>query len=116
TVVAEGTAARQVDRWAGVAIAGAGYAVACLWAAERERRISRGACYVGVVASVVVAGHLGSVLTHGADFLWEPIRPATEPILVSREGAVVFDHVIRPVLESRCMGCHNERKAKGELI
>ena len=113
---AEGTAAMQVHKWAGVAIAGLAYAVVCLREAERERRVILRASYAGVVASVVVAGHLGSVLTHGADFLWEPIRPATEPILVSREEAVVFDHVIRPVLESRCMGCHNERKAKGELI
>src|SRR5690606_8285219 len=29
---------------------------------------------------------------------------------------LIFDHVIKPVLEKKCMSCHNESKAKGELI
>lgn len=112
----EPTAAMQVHKWAGVAIAALAYAVVLLREAKRERLVAVRASYGGVVLAVVVAGHLGSVLTHGEDFLWEPLRPTAEPVMVSREEAVVFDHVIRPVLESRCMGCHNERKAKGDLI
>ncbi len=112
----EPTAAMQVHKWAGVAIAALAYAVVLLREAKRERLVAVRASYGGVVLVVVVAGHLGSVLTHGEDFLWEPLRPTAEPVMVSREEAVVFDHVIRPVLESRCMGCHNERKAKGDLI
>jgi uncharacterized membrane protein/mono/diheme cytochrome c family protein len=110
------TPSMQVHKWAGVSIAALAYIVVLLREAKRERPIVVRASYLGVVLSVVVAGHLGSVLTHGEDFLWEPLLPMSEPVMVAREEAVVFDHVIRPVLEARCMGCHNESKAKGELI
>lgn len=112
----QSTAAMLVHKWAGVGIAALAYLVVLLREAKRERPVVVKASYVGVVLAVVLAGHLGSVLTHGEDFLWEPLWPAQEPIVVSREEALVFDHVIRPVLEARCMGCHNEKKAKGELI
>lgn len=112
----QATAAMQVHKWAGVAIAASAYVVVLFREAKKERPVVMRASYGGVVLAVVVAGHLGSVLTHGEDFLWEPLFPAKEPVTVSREEAVVFDHVILPVLESRCTGCHNERKAKGDLI
>jgi uncharacterized membrane protein len=112
----EPTASMQIHKWAGVAIAALAYMVVLFREAKRQSLVLVRAAYAGVVLSVVVAGHLGSVLTHGENFLWEPLVLKEEPVVVAREEAIVFDHVIRPVLEARCMGCHNESKAKGELI
>src|SRR4029078_2049239 len=32
------------------------------------------------------------------------------------EDAEVFKDMVRPVLETKCMSCHNSKKAKGELV
>ena len=32
------------------------------------------------------------------------------------EEAVVYAHMVKPIFEEKCMGCHNSRKAKGDLI
>ena len=36
--------------------------------------------------------------------------------VVTLEEAIVFDHVIKPILEAKCIGCHNPDKLKGKLI
>ncbi|HTF19812.1 MAG TPA: c-type cytochrome domain-containing protein [Chryseolinea sp.] len=80
--------------------------------------------YIGflVIANVmlVYTSHAGGSLTHGSEFLteympdlsfagddWQP-KPAEE--------MVVFEDVILPILDKKCMSCHNENKAKGDLI
>lgn len=76
------------------------------------------------------AGHHGGSLTHGDGFLTqytpEPFRslagmPAIEEKvteikpLVNVEQAVVYTEIIRPILEMRCVSCHNANKQKGDL-
>lgn len=65
---------------------------------------------------LVVAGHFGGAITHGTNFIWQPVMPvaANEPVPI--EEALVFDHVIKPVFERRCTGCHNAEKQKGKLL
>lgn len=68
-----------------------------------------------VVSSLllILAGHYGSVLTHGENFITVPIiKPAPVPF----EQAVVFNDVIQPILEQKCVSCHNSEKLKGELM
>lgn len=64
---------------------------------------------------LIFTGHFGAILTHGDNFILEPIV-ALEKTRVSLEEAVVFDHVIQPVFEKKCIGCHNPDKLKGELV
>lgn len=61
---------------------------------------------------LIVAGHFGSVLTHGDNFVLEPI---TTPELVPLEQAKVYDHVIQPIFQEKCVSCHNDQKLKGSL-
>jgi len=65
---------------------------------------------------VVLAGHFGADITHGENFVLAPVTPAEEQKVVSLEEAVVFTHMVQPILEEKCMSCHNSRKAKGELV
>lgn len=107
--------ALQLHKWMGVGIAAFGYLIVFLRQLNRERPAWIRASYVAAGVSVVVAGHMGSVLTHGQDFLWEPVRGAGE-VMVAKDQALIFDHVVKPVLEKKCMSCHNEAKAKGDFI
>lgn len=108
------SSALQLHKWTGVGIAGFGYLIVHLRQAKPEKQTWMRAAYAAAGLSVVVAGHMGSVLTHGQDFLWEPVRGGE--VLIARDKALIFDHVIKPVLEKKCMSCHNESKAKGDLV
>ncbi|GGN05765.1 hypothetical protein GCM10010967_46210 [Dyadobacter beijingensis] len=75
---------------------------------------ARGGAFITVVA-LVMTGHYGAALTHGSDFIWEPISKKTVAE-VPLDEAVVYTNVIRPILEQKCTSCHNPDKLKGELI
>ncbi|EON78353.1 hypothetical protein ADIS_1216 [Lunatimonas lonarensis] len=77
-------------------------------------KVTRIALSLSVVL-LVVASHWGATLTHGENFLFAPIAEARQET-VSLEDAVVFDHMVMPILERKCNSCHNPRKSKGELI
>ena len=62
------------------------------------------------------AGHYGATLTHGDNFLFEPISQRLKPAPVPLSQAVVFTDVIQPIFEQKCVSCHNPDKLKGELI
>lgn len=65
---------------------------------------------------VFVGGHLGGNLTHGEDFLISPLGPpADDSPKVALEEAKVYENLVKPVLEQKCLSCHNEEKAKGGL-
>ncbi|MFN8342551.1 MAG: c-type cytochrome domain-containing protein [Cyclobacteriaceae bacterium] len=63
---------------------------------------------------LLVAGHLGSVITHGADFLWAPLMTPTAVTIT--DSTSLYEAAIHPILRQKCEGCHNPQKAKGELI
>lgn len=82
------------------------------------------------VLLLMVAGHHGGALTHGSDYLTqytpEPFRtlagipPRKEnevgikPI-ANVEQAMVYQDVVNPILQARCVQCHNPEKSKGDL-
>ncbi|MCK8492027.1 ribonuclease inhibitor [Spirosoma sp. RP8] len=75
------------------------------------------------------AGHQGGNLTHGSDYLTqyapEPIRTLAglppkqneikiEPISDVNQ-ALVYQQIVNPILQTRCVQCHNADKAKAGL-
>ena len=71
-----------------------------------------------------ITGHLGGSLTHGSDYLTQPLRNLLEEdtiAIVKRrpipniQEAVVYTDVIQPVLQSKCYSCHGPAKQKGKL-
>lgn len=68
--------------------------------------------FMGVL--IIATGHLGASLTHGENFITGTLQQ-NEVQLVALEEAEVFDHVIQPILENKCIGCHKASKQKGEL-
>jgi hypothetical protein len=82
--------------------------------------------YASFVSSLVLANlllaytsHQGGSLTHGSEYLTE-YMPTFEPEVPWKakppEQMLVFDDVILPILDRKCLTCHNVNKAKGDLI
>ena len=79
-------------------------------------RFAPAAMALGCLALLTFTGHEGAGITHGQNFLLAPVRPSSSAKTVALEDAVVFNDMVRPILQNKCMGCHNSSKAKGQLI
>ncbi len=105
-----------LHKWSGVAVS----LVSLGWYAF-HRQLSRGRILssltaLGAFVVMVITGHLGANITHGEDFIYAPVTAATIAPAVAIENAEVFTHMVQPIFKAKCAGCHNEQKAKGELI
>lgn len=69
---------------------------------------------LALALGITLTGHWGANITHGEDFLLAPIQDQTNEITPLAE-AEVFNDLVLPILESKCMSCHKEGKIKGEL-
>jgi hypothetical protein len=67
-------------------------------------------------AAIIFTGHQGAGITHGQNFLLAPIMPEKKQQQVLLEDAEVFRNMVQPILKTKCMSCHNSKKAKGELV
>jgi len=74
------------------------------------------ALLLGLVVLMSYSGHQGASLTHGNDYLTfrtlmqqEREKPATV------EQAMLFEDVVQPILQKKCIQCHRDGKQKGEL-
>jgi len=65
---------------------------------------------------IIITGHLGGNITHGQDFILAPIIPEKQKPHVLFEDAQIYADMVQPILQAKCMSCHNSQKAKGELI
>ncbi|MDW3195021.1 MAG: chitobiase/beta-hexosaminidase C-terminal domain-containing protein [Cytophagales bacterium] len=64
---------------------------------------------------LVFTGHFGGNMTHGEDYLFS--KPVDGTIIIPNiDEALVFDQIIKPILDTKCNSCHNPSKAKGELV
>ncbi|MFK5973189.1 MAG: hypothetical protein QM485_07900 [Flavobacteriaceae bacterium] len=73
-----------------------------------------------IVILVSATGHYGGNLTHGSGYLtkYAPFNVGnkkTLPLIASLEEASVYPYLIQPILENKCMSCHNASKQKGGL-
>ena len=69
-----------------------------------------------VLFVLVYTGHQGASLTHGEDYLSiENLfqQPRSKPTQVA--DALIFEDIVHPILDRRCMSCHNAGKRKGRL-
>ena len=72
-------------------------------------------------AVLLIAGHAGGVITHG-DLLdrapWIIFTERAEQDYQSADSVTsgrVFDSLVVPILEDKCMACHGAERAKGKL-
>lgn len=103
-------------KWSGVAIS----LFMLLWCFVKKtlqsKKITAFATSIVAIVLIVVAGHQGAGITHGQNFVLAPITPEKKQVAVSAEEAELYTHLVRPILEAKCISCHNSKKAKGELV
>ena len=87
---------------------------------------------LGAGVLLVTTGHGGGSLAHGSNYLTEfrPIQTSAvggadrydetalkaKASISSLDSADIFKHVVMPILQSKCVSCHNEEKKKGGLL
>lgn len=93
------------------------YALLLIYQSNPEKKFLFGTAVTLSLLAMVIGSHYGSTLTHGEGFVWQPLRGEEE--IEEQEitdSSSLFAAAVRPILKSKCFSCHNERKAKGELI
>lgn len=123
-----------IHQWTGIGVAVAAIiALALQWQSQVKASAVLDKAYISVLSLMMifltVAGHYGGSLTHGSDYLTQYMPNGLRSIagLPPRESkgikkitnlneAVVFDDIIYPILDTRCVSCHNDSKRKGDLM
>lgn len=72
--------------------------------------------FIVSLLSISVAGHYGSVLTHGDDFVTEyAFAPPEKRTIEVIDSLKIYEDVVFRILDKKCLQCHNSTKKKGEL-
>lgn len=113
----------SLHQWMGIGVA----LVSILtWYSRKRPRLQRWqwAFATVLVLLVFLTGHLGGSLTHGSDYLTQPLADISgdsaettvkrKPIPNIKE-AIVYADLVQPILQSKCYGCHGATKQKGKL-
>ncbi len=77
-------------------------------------KIERLGITAGLIA-LLLGGHEGANITHGEGFLSESFTSKTRAY-VAFEDAMLFEDLVLPIFEQKCISCHNIRKSKGGLV
>lgn len=82
----------------------------------RRRLVLNRGLAAGVILITLWVGHLGGNITHGENFVLGPVMQEKKKAPVPLEEAVVYTDLVSPILENKCMSCHNQNTAKGGLV
>lgn len=103
-------------KWSGVILSGLLLIWILAYDLVQRNKLFKVIMAAASLVSVLIAGHHGANITHGENFLLAPVMQADAKPPVLFEDALVFRDMVQPILEAKWMGCHNEKKAKGELV
>lgn len=109
----------QQHKQGGIALAILTFIISITYSVSRFESLFRKLRLVLVPAAallLVYTGHGGGSLTHGADFLTVEEEKETPKALTSLDSADVFADAVMPILEAKCVSCHNDTKKKGDLL
>ena len=101
-------------KWLGIGTAALSVVIFYLFKTDKKAYFPAFMIAMGALAG---AGHFGGSLTHGSGFLFEPFQEKEiKPVIANVDEALVYQDFIKPILNEKCNGCHNESKKKGELL
>jgi len=110
--------------WMGISVA---LISVMLYAKEKKPQfaINKNFLSAGLVLLIMITGHIGGSLTHGSDYLTKPLADifshdssssaATIKPIPHVQEALAYNDVIKPILQTKCYGCHGPNKQKGKL-
>lgn len=61
---------------------------------------------------LIISGHLGGEITHGENYLFANIKNNDKRI---NDQSNIYLQGVYPILEKKCVTCHNDQKTKGKL-
>ena len=73
---------------------------------------------------LMITGHFGGEMTHGQNYLFENLPYTKKKISVTtlseskrsnNDSLFVYEDLIHPVIEEKCIACHNQNLASGGL-
>lgn len=71
--------------------------------------------FILVMVLLGITGHYGGSMTHGEDYLF--IDNSIKKVIIEDvEKAKVYADIIQPILDNKCVSCHNPSKIKGGLL
>lgn len=110
-----GVSSLQQHKFSGVALSIITFFLLVWYRNVKKSEIVFYSATIFTIVLLVFAGHTGSVLTHGENFVFEPVSNKMKEVLTV-ENASLYQLAVMPVLEKKCFSCHNESKAKGKLV
>jgi uncharacterized membrane protein len=101
----------------GIATAALAYILLLIYQSNPQKKFLFGTTLTLALAAMIIGSHFGSNLTHGEGFVFQPLQKGEEikEELIT-DSSTLFAATVRPILRSKCFSCHNEKKAKGELV
>jgi hypothetical protein len=107
----------QWHKWTGVALSLLAFLL--LYYHSRQKKDRYPIVFkVGMNLSLLLllfVGHFGANLTHGDNYVLAPLNNGQSTGL-DMDKAFVYEDAVFQILETNCIGCHNDKKPKGELI
>ena len=102
-------------QWLGIATAVT--SVVCYFVYQKKQGLF--GIFITLLSTLImVTGHYGGSLTHGADYLTASFNKSTsdtKKVIANIDEAVVYTDIIEPILATKCYSCHGESKQKGKL-
>ena len=104
----------NLHKWGGIVVAILGYLFYSYFPLLSKHVIFTRVFTVIAAVAIILTGHWGADLTHGADYVLAPIK-SNEQKVVPPDQAIIFADVIQPILEKKCVSCHGGSSTKGKL-
>ena len=115
----------NIHRWSGVAFVGLCFIIWLLrYINFRFSKSFNRSVNLTTILLLMITGHFGGEMTHGQNYLFENLPYVQKKISViplfeakrsETDSLFVFEDLVYPVLEEKCMACHNQNRAYGGL-
>src|SRR3984893_14371865 len=106
----------QWHKWSGTLISLLAFIWYIFYDQINKTKTSLAASSLLTTIILIIAGHQGASITHGDNFLLAPVSKDKMQTKVQLDEAVLFTDMVKPILDTKCVSCHNNKKAKGELV
>ena len=115
----------NIHRWSGVALVLLSFMIwILLFINFRFNKSFKQSINITAIILLMLTGHFGGEMTHGQNYLFDnlpfvkkeiSLTPLSEVESSEVDSLYVFEDLIYPVLEEKCITCHNENRAYGGL-
>ena len=117
----------NIHRWSGVAFVGLCFIIWLLrYINFRFSKSFNRSANLTTILLLVITGHFGGEMTHGQNYLFEnlpyvqkkmSVIPLSEAKRNSKTDSLfVFEDLVYPVLEEKCIACHNQNRPMADSI